>query len=76
MEITPDLECNVVEMLRSDPIEGPGSAVLLLLCYDLADENRIVPYDEHQITQMATQRWAELLARSLEMAHRLEAPAA
>lgn len=76
MTITPDMELNVVEELRSDPIEGPGRAVLLLLCYELADNDRIIRYDENQITQLATQRWPELLARSLEMAHRLEAPAA
>lgn len=76
MIITPDLELNVAEVLPSDPVEGASRAVLLLLCYELADDDRLIPYDESQIQQMATERWDELLARSFEMARRLEAPAA
>jgi hypothetical protein len=76
MTITPDLECNVVDALRSDPIEGPSRAILLLLIYDLGDRDGQVFEGPEELSRLVTERWDELLSRVLEMAHRLEASAA
>ena len=77
MKITPELEVNVVEVLKSDPIDGAPRACLLLLMADLADDSGLTPEISYsEIAELVTNRWDELLARALEMASRLEATAA
>ena len=72
MTITPDLELSVVEALRSDPVQGPFRAALLLLIYELGNREWEVCESIEEITYLVGVRWNELLPRVLEMAHRLE----
>ena len=72
MKITPDLELNVSEAVK-DPNIGLQGAAVLLLCYDLADEDRVIPASHAQLYQLYNTQSMELIARVIEIGTRLEA---
>lgn len=77
MKITPQLQLNVVDCLRSDPVDGVSRACLLLLLSDLADEGGMVDdLSYEQLAETYNARLDDLLSRVLELARPIEAPAA
>lgn len=71
MKITPDLELNVSEAVK-DPNIGLQGAAVLLLCYDLADEDRTILASQAELYQLFNTQSMELIARVIEIGTRLD----
>lgn len=73
MRITPDLELNVAEVAQ-DPQIGLQGAALLLLCYDLANEDRVIFASRRELLAEFRRQWIELISRVMEIEIRLSGP--
>jgi hypothetical protein len=70
MRITPELELNVAEAVK-DPQIGLQGAALLLLCYDLSNEDRIIFASEEELLREFQRQSMELISRVAEIETRM-----